>query len=79
MVVQNEVVYLSADEEEDYKITHASIDIDSNGVIQDKWVPMRYLNNFMESSSTEVEYIDVVPRQVIGTSASLIPFIALNG
>ncbi|MCB9801251.1 MAG: DNA-directed RNA polymerase subunit beta [Pseudomonadales bacterium] len=76
MVVQNEVSYLSADEEEDYKITHASIDIDANGVIQDEWIPMRHMNNFIEGSAEEVQYIDVVPRQVIGTSASLIPFIA---
>ena len=76
MVVQNEVIYLSADEEEDYKITHASIDIDSKGVIQDEWIPMRHMNNFIEGSVQEAQYIDVVPRQVIGTSASLIPFIA---
>ncbi len=76
MVVQDEVVYLSADEEEDYKITHASVDIDAKGVIQSEWIPMRYMNNFIEGSVKEVEYMDVVPRQVIGTSASLIPFIA---
>ncbi len=76
MVVQNEVIYLSADEEEDYKITHASIDIDSNGVIEDEWIPMRHMNTFIEGNAEDVQYIDVVPRQVIGTSASLIPFIA---
>jgi len=76
MVIQNEVIYLSADEEEDYKITHASIDIDKDNVIVDEWIPMRYMNTFIEGSAEEVQYIDVVPRQVIGTSASLIPFIA---
>jgi len=76
MVVSSEIVYLSADEEEDHKITHAGIDIDAKGVIQDVWVPLRHMNNFLEGPVDEVEYIDVVPRQVIGTSASLIPFIA---
>lgn len=76
MVVSDEIVYLSADDEEDYRITHASITIDDAGVIQDAWVPMRYMNNFMEGPVEEVQYVDVVPRQVIGTSASLIPFIA---
>ncbi len=76
MVVQNEIVYLSADEEEDYKITHASIAVDEKGVIKDEWVAMRYANNFTEGPIEEVQYIDVVPNQVIGTSASLIPFIA---
>lgn len=72
----DEIVYLSADDEEDYKITHASIDIDDKGVIQDDWVSIRHMNQFTEGPITDVEYIDVVPRQVIGTSASLIPFIA---
>ncbi len=76
MKVTDEIVYLSADEEEDHHITHASIDIDENGYITQEWVPMRYRNEFIESSVDEVEYIDVVPRQVVGSSASLIPFIA---
>jgi DNA-directed RNA polymerase subunit beta len=76
MVIQDEIVYLSADDEEDAKITHASIDIDGKGVITQEWVPIRYMNDFSEGPATEVQYIDVIPRQVIGTSASLIPFIA---
>lgn len=73
--VEPEIVYLAADEEEDYKITHASIDIE-DGLIKDDWLPMRHQNKFIEGPAEEVEYVDVVPRQVIGTSASLIPFIA---
>lgn len=76
MQVQEEIVYLAADEEEGYKITHASINIDDDGFIKNDWAPMRHLNRFIEGSVDEVDYIDVVPRQVIGTSASLIPFIA---
>lgn len=76
MKITDEIVYLSADEEEDYHITHASISIDENNYIVDDWIPMRYRNEFIESSVEEVEYIDVVPRQVVGSSASLIPFIA---
>ncbi len=76
MKVTDEVVYLSADEEEDYHITHASIEVADDGMIEEEWVAMRYMNKFIEGPATDVEYIDVVPRQVIGTSASLIPFIA---
>lgn len=75
-VLADEIIYLSADEEEDYKITHASIGVNDNNEITDDWVPFRYMNNFTEGPAAEVEFIDVVPRQVIGTSASLIPFIA---
>ncbi len=76
MKVLPEVDYLVADDEEEYKITHGSINIDADGVITDEWVPMRHMNRFIEGPVEEVQYIDVVPRQVIGTSASLIPFIA---
>ncbi|MBQ6438188.1 DNA-directed RNA polymerase subunit beta [bacterium] len=75
-ILSDEIVYLSADEEEDYKITHASIGINDKLEITDSWVPYRYMNNFTEGPVDEVQFIDVVPRQVIGTSASLIPFIA---
>lgn len=75
-ILNDEIVYLSADEEEDYKITHASIGINDQWEITDEWVPIRYMNNFTEGPASDVQYIDVVPRQVIGTSASLIPFIA---
>ncbi|HEX9817596.1 MAG TPA: DNA-directed RNA polymerase subunit beta, partial [Patescibacteria group bacterium] len=71
-----DIIYMSADEEEDYCITHASINISKDGTLEDEWVPMRHMNQFIEGPVTDVEYIDVVPRQVIGTSASLIPFIA---
>ena len=76
VVKDDEIIYLSADDEEDYKITHASIGVNEKGEITDEWVPIRYQNNFTEGPATDVQYIDVVPRQVIGTSASLIPFIA---
>ena len=76
MKVTDEIVYLSADEEEDYHITHASIDIDDKGFISEDWIPMRFKNEFIEGSVEDAEYIDVVPRQVVGSSASLIPFIA---
>ena len=72
----DEISYLSADAEEDHKITHASVNMDDKGVIQDEWVSIRHMNTFTEGPIDDVEYIDIVPRQVIGTSASLIPFIA---
>ena len=76
MKVTNEVVYISADEEEDHYITHAQVSIDEKGIIIDEWVPVRYRGDFLEAPVDLVQYIDVVPRQVVGTSASLIPFIS---
>jgi len=76
MQVTDEVVYLSPDDEQDHYITHAGITIDQEGFIKDTWVPVRYNGDFLEVPVQQVQYIDVVPRQVVGTSASLIPFIA---
>ena len=76
MKVTDEIVYMAADEEEDHKITHAEVEMDDNNCITDDWVPYRFNNQFLEGPVEEIEYMDVVPRQVVGTSASLIPFIA---
>lgn len=74
--VTNEVVYLAADDEEDHYITHAQVQIDNKGNIADERVPVRYKGEFTTAPQNMVEFIDVVPRQVVGTSASLIPFLA---
>ncbi|MGI8420016.1 MAG: DNA-directed RNA polymerase subunit beta [Candidatus Levyibacteriota bacterium] len=74
--VSNEVVYITADDEADAYITHASINISEDGEILDERVPVRHRGDFSEIDREMIQYIDVVPRQVVGTSASLIPFIA---
>lgn len=76
MVVSDEIVYLAPDDEQQFYITHAGISINEKGEIQDSWVPVRYRGNFTEVPVEQVQFIDVIPRQVVGTSASLIPFIA---
>jgi len=76
MKITDEIVYFSADDEEDHYITHAAVNIDENDYLVDGWVPVRYKGEFLETPVDQVEYIDVIPQQVVGTSASLIPFIA---
>lgn len=74
--VTREIVYLSAGDEERHYITHAGINIDKNGLIKDKRVAARHKGEFVEVEAELVDFIDVVPRQVVGTAASLIPFIS---
>ena len=76
MKVTDEIVYLPADDEQEHYITHAEVNLDRHGFIIDSWVPVRYKGEFLEAPVEKVEFIDVVPRQVVGTSASLIPFLA---
>lgn len=74
--ITKEVVYLQADDEEKFYITHANIKQDRRGFIKDKTVPARFRGEFLEVDSKKINFIDLNPQQIVGTSASLIPFIA---
>ena len=74
MKVMNEIIYLSADDEENYYITHAEVKTDDNGYIIDEWVPVRHKGDFKEAPVTQVQLIDCVSRQVVGISAAPFPF-----
>jgi len=74
--VTDEIVYLSADDEEDYYITHSNINTDGWGYITDERVPFRYQGSISEGPSNLADLVDVTPRQVVGASSSLIPFLA---
>lgn len=76
MRVTDEIVYLQADDEEGYYITHAEVSVDKNGYILDKRVPVRHESRFFTAQVALVNFVDLVPRQVVGTSASLIPFLS---
>jgi DNA-directed RNA polymerase subunit beta len=76
MRITDEMVYLPADDEENYYITHAEVKTDRNNYITEDWVPVRHQGEFLEGPVEQVDFVDVVSRQVVGTSASLIPFIS---
>ena len=67
---------MAADDEREFYITHAGINTSENGEILDEWVPARYNGEFLEIERERIDYIDVTPRQVVGASASLIPYVA---
>ncbi|MDO8498862.1 MAG: DNA-directed RNA polymerase subunit beta [bacterium] len=74
--VTDKVVYMSADDEEDFYITEATVEVDEKGFIGSPRVPVRYNGSFFETDTKLVNFIDVSPQQVTGTSAALIPFLA---
>ncbi|NRB10987.1 MAG: DNA-directed RNA polymerase subunit beta, partial [Rickettsiaceae bacterium] len=75
-IVTDEVVYLSAIEEGQYKIGQANIKIDKNKKILDDLVNCRTeAGNFVMVRAEEVDFIDVTPMQVVSVAASLIPFL----
>ena len=72
--VTDEMVYMTADEEEDYYISQATIDVDKNGnIIEDK-VPVRFAKDNLIVSKEKVDYIDVSPSQIVSVTTSMIPF-----
>jgi DNA-directed RNA polymerase subunit beta len=74
--VEDKITYLTADDEEKSFITHSEITIDENGHITDERVPVRYKGRFFVTEASVVQYVDMVARQIVGTSASLIPFVS---
>ncbi len=75
MKVTSTVKYLQADDEEQYYITSANANTNENGYLTDKTVVARYKGEVIEVPVEQVDYIDVSPRQAIGISATLIPFL----
>ena len=68
-------VYIDAEDEFEKKITHLDIKFNEEGITKQEWVPIRYQGEFSEGPISQVEYIDLVPNQIVGASASLIPFV----
>ncbi|EKE14472.1 MAG: hypothetical protein ACD_12C00491G0001, partial [uncultured bacterium] len=73
--VSEEVVYLQADDEENYYITHSGVRLDNNSYIIEKRLPARYGGDMIEVAYDKIDLVDLSPRQVVGLAASLIPFL----
>lgn len=76
MRVTNEVVYLAAYDEDNVNIADASARLDENGYILDQRISMRKGDKFLIRGSDNAQYMDLVPRQIVGISAGLIPFLS---
>jgi DNA-directed RNA polymerase subunit beta len=73
--IGQDVIYLSADEEDHYIIAQANAALDDMRQFVNDRVSVRYNQKFMVMSSRRVDYMDVAPRQIVGISAALIPFL----
>ena len=73
--VSNEVRYLSADEEDPYYIAQANAPLDDLSQFANPRVSARHNQKFLMASADRIDYMDVAPRQIVGISASLIPFL----
>lgn len=73
--VTDEIVYLTADEEEHYNIAPCTVKIDKNGNIVDEKVPVRFMERVQYVDREKVQFMDVSTKQIISVSTALIPFL----
>jgi DNA-directed RNA polymerase beta subunit len=73
--VTKNIEYLSAIDGENYVIAEATSSMDEKGNLAGEAVSARVGGDFKIVSPQEVEYMDVSPKQIVGVSASLIPFL----
>jgi DNA-directed RNA polymerase subunit beta len=74
-VVTNEIVYVTADEEERAYIAPAKTPVDENGRIIPDTVQVRYMNGFPVVKREQVTRMDRSPLQIFSAAANLIPFL----
>jgi DNA-directed RNA polymerase subunit beta len=71
----NDLKYLSAEEEEEKKIAQSNTPMDAEGNFLEEKIVSRDTGDFPILDKGEVQYMDVAPNQIVGLSASLIPFL----
>ena len=73
--VSDDIVFLSADEEDKYTVAQANAPIDTDGRFTVAHVACRSRHTFKDLPVVEVDYMDVSPKQTVSVATSLIPFL----
>ncbi|MGB4124726.1 MAG: DNA-directed RNA polymerase subunit beta [Dethiobacteria bacterium] len=73
--VTDEVIYLTADDEDKYVIAQANAELDSEGCFVGSRVTCRYQYDTVLRSPNEVDFMDVSPKQLVSVATALIPFL----
>ena len=71
----DEIKYMTADEELDYHISQATVELTDDNKIAAEAVPVRYRGDNIMVKSTDVDYIDVSSEQVVSITTAGIPFL----
>ena len=74
-VVTDQVVYLTAEQEDNSIIAQANALIDDDGNFLDEFVKCRFSGDFPLERPERIQYMDVAPNQIVSPAASLIPFL----
>ena len=73
--VTDEVVYMTADEEDNYHVAQANVALNPDGTFVKKSISGRYREETQEYPSTMFDFMDVSPRMVFSVATALIPFL----
>ncbi|NLV57546.1 MAG: DNA-directed RNA polymerase subunit beta [Clostridiales bacterium] len=73
--VTDEIVYMTADEEDFYKVAQANEPLGEDGSFLREYVTVRDKEEIVEVPLSQVDYIDVSPRQVVSVATAMIPFL----
>ncbi len=73
--LKGKVDFLTAEEEDLVKIAQSNVEIDGKGHFQTDKIKSRFQGDFPILEPKDVQYMDVAPNQIVGVSASLIPFL----
>ncbi len=73
--VTDKVLYLTADEEDEYVVAQANEPLDENGYFVHKKVNARYRDGFQEVEASRAELMDVSPKMVVSVATAMIPFL----
>ncbi len=73
--VTSEIVYLTADEEDEAIVAQANELLDENGWFMRPRVTVRYRHEILQVPGEQVDYMDVSPKQVVSIATALIPFL----
>ncbi len=73
--VSEEVNYLTADEEEKWRIAQANSPLDEDNHFVSNRVLARYNGDFVQEQATRIDYMDVSTRQTVSVAAAMIPFL----
>lgn len=76
--VTNEVIYVDAETEKNMIIADASVKLNDKGEFVEEWVSARVNGRPSQVASNLVTHIDAAHKEILGTSASLIPFVEKN-
>ncbi len=74
-VVTDEIVYMTADEEDNYVVAQANAELNEDGTFAADNVYVRYKDEILTLPKERVDYMDVSPKQVVSVATALIPFL----